>query len=103
MNNNKSLLQRTIELIIFFAIVTISLIILDKFTSIFSNDKKNQSVLENPFSNENNASSTNQNNEIKATSSPLSDFEKYNSYNKISIYQDGIETPSDYIQNDTKS
>ena len=39
MDNKKSLLERVIELIIFFAIIVISLIIIDKTTNIFS-DKK---------------------------------------------------------------
>lgn len=67
-------------------------------------------VVEKPVINENPAASTT---EIIATSSDLriggnteiinDDIKKFNSYNLISIYPNGVVTPSDYIQNPNKS
>ncbi len=101
MSDKKSLKERVLELVIFAAIIVISLIILDRATNIFGEKNQKDSARSTDTIPVQNIIPENIDPEQTASSTPeLTDFQKYQSYKKISIYKkDGLETPIDYITN----
>ena len=98
MSNNRKFWQEFLSSLIAIIIILIALFVIFKFTNLFRFSEEVPPEIERSDITEEKIEEAKE--KIKRE---LSDFEKYQRYNKLSIYPNSLVTPSDYINNPEKT